>query len=161
MIPPSSLKKKINFIFIRSRCLTKNYCSKECFAADEAVHAVCCKNKQDVDKRKVKIGGKAKAEMVNQNLKAHQVSIQQHPQFQNDKYEVAHRLVTETLSKIKGLKVKEGQQKEEKDPKPVTTETSDEAISLTCVEEKNSFRPERGEEDVNSHNNRRQHWEQS
>ena len=63
----------------------------------------------------MKIGGKAKAEMVNQNLKAHQVSIQQHPQFQNDKYEVASRLVTETLSKIKGLKVKDGK-KEEKMP---------------------------------------------
>ena len=61
----TSLSKTINFIFPKSRCLTKNYCSKECFAADAAVHAVCCKNKQDVDKRKVKIGEMAKAEMVN------------------------------------------------------------------------------------------------
>ena len=57
--------KTINFILLRSRCLTKNYCSEECFTADEAVHAVCCKNKQEVDKRKVKIGGKAKAGLVN------------------------------------------------------------------------------------------------
>ena len=46
--------KTNNFICLRSLCLTKNYCSEECFAADEAVHAVCCKNKQDVDKKKVK-----------------------------------------------------------------------------------------------------------
>ena len=59
-----------------SRCLTKNYCSKECFAADEAVHVVCCKKKQEVDKRKVKIGGKAKAGVVNQNLQEFQVSTQ-------------------------------------------------------------------------------------
>ena len=98
--------------------MTKNYCSKECFAADEAVHAVCCKNKQDVDKRKVKIGGKAKAEMVNQKLQDLQVStqsFQSQQSFQNDYDEEAHRLVTETLSKIKGLKVKNGQ-KEEKMP---------------------------------------------
>ena len=99
---------------LRSRCLTKNYCSKECFTADEAVHAVCCKNKQDVDKRKVKIGGKAKAGVVNQKLQDFQVSTQQN--FQNDYDEEAYRLATETLSKIKGLKVKEGQQKEEKMP---------------------------------------------
>ena len=91
--------------------MTKNYCSKECFAADEAVHAVCCKNKQEVDKRKVKIGGKAKAGVVNQKLQDLQVSTQQH--FQNYYDEDAHRLVTETLSKIKGLKVKDGKKEEE------------------------------------------------
>ena len=106
-------RKTTNFILLRSRCLTKNYCSKECFTADEAVHAVCCKNKQDVDKRKVKIGGKAKAGVVNQKLQDLQVSTQQH--FQNYYDEDAHRLVTETLSKIKGLKVKDGK-KEEKMP---------------------------------------------
>ena len=110
----TSLSKTINFIFLRSRCLTKNYCSKECFAADEAVHAVCCKNKQDVDKRKVKIGGKAKAEMVNQNLQEFQVKFQQKIQNANCSDETS-KLMTETLSKIRGLKVKDGQ-KEEKMP---------------------------------------------
>ena len=100
--------KRINFIFLRSRCLTKNYCSKECFAADAAVHAVCCKNNQDVDKRKVKIGGKAKAEIVNQNLKAYQVKTQQRIQNVNCSEETS-KLFTETLSKIRGLKVKAGQ----------------------------------------------------
>ena len=102
-------KKTFNFIFLRSRCLTKNYCSEECFAADEAVHAVCCKNKQDVDKRKVKIGGKAKAEIVNQNLKEFQIQAQQ--EIRNLSEE-SRNLVTEALSKIKGLKVKDDKKKE-------------------------------------------------
>ena len=106
--------KTINFILLRSRCLTKNYCSPECFTADEAVHAVCCKNKQDVDKRKVKIGGKAKAGMVNQNLEAH--LIKAHQKIQNENYdEESRKLMTKALSKIRGLKVKDGQ-KEEKMP---------------------------------------------
>ena len=96
---------------LRSRCLTKNYCSTECFAADEAVHAVCCKNKQDVDKRKVKIGGKAKAEVVNQNLQWFQVRAQQDIQDGNCSEE-SRKMMTETLSKIRGLKVKDGQKKE-------------------------------------------------
>ena len=102
-------RKTINFILPRSRCLTKNYCSEECFAADEAVHAVCCKNKQDVDKRKVKIGGKAKAGIVNQNLEKFRNDAQQHV----NKYdEEARKVVTEVLSKIKGLKVKDAQKEE-------------------------------------------------
>ena len=104
----------MNFILPRSRCLAKNYCSKECFAADEAVHAVCCKNVQDVDKRKVKIGGKAKAEMVNQNLKKFQIEIQRDIQSEV-KCEKTRRLVTDALSKIKGLKVKDDK-KEKKMP---------------------------------------------
>ena len=67
---------------------------------------------QDVDKRKVKIGGKAKAEIVNQNLQAFQVKAQQN--IENESEET-RKLVTETLSKIRGLKVKDGQ-KEEKMP---------------------------------------------
>ena len=102
----------IIFILLRSRCLTKNYCSKECLAADEAVHAVCCKNKQDVDKRKVKIGGKAKAGIVNQNLEKFQNDAQQR---MNKHDEESRKVVTEVLSKIKGLKVKDAQ-KEEKMP---------------------------------------------
>ena len=104
--------KTINFIFLRSPCLTKNYCSKECFAADEAVHVVCCKNVQDVDKRKVKIGGKAKAGIVNQNLEKFQNDAQQR---MNKHDEESRKVVTEVLSKIKGLKVKDAQ-KEEKMP---------------------------------------------
>ena len=96
---------------LRSRCLTKNYCSKDCFVADEAVHADCCKNKQDVDKRKVKIGGKAKAGIVNQNLKAYQVKTQQRIQNVNCSEETS-KLFTETLSKIRGLKVKDCKKEE-------------------------------------------------
>ena len=96
---------------LRSRCLTKNYCSKECFTADEAVHAVCCKNKQDVDKRKVKIGGKAKAGIVNQNLQEFQVKTQQHIQNSNCP-EYTRKLMTDALLKIRGLKVKDGRKEE-------------------------------------------------
>ena len=92
--------------------MTKNYCSKECFAADEAVHAVCCKNKQEVDKRKVKIGGKAKAGLVNRNLEAYQVKTQQNIQNANFNEETS-KLMTDTLSKIRGLKVKDGKKEEE------------------------------------------------
>ena len=102
----TSLSKTINFIFLRSPCLTKNYCSKECFAADEAVHVVCCKNVQDVDKRKVKIGGKAKAEMVNKNLQHFQTEAQQQLKNENCSEETRKHM-TEALSKIKGLKVKD------------------------------------------------------
>ena len=107
-------KKTFNFIFLRSRCLTKNYCSEQCFTADEAVHAVCCKNRQDVDKRKVKIGGKAKAGMVNQNLEKFQTEAQQNIQSHLG-CEETRKLVTEALSKIKGLKVKDDK-KEKKMP---------------------------------------------
>ena len=63
----------------------------------------------------MKIGGKAKAEIVNQNLQKFQIQAQQ--KIQNDNFgEETRKLMTETLSKIKGLKVKEGQQKEEKMP---------------------------------------------
>ena len=99
----------IKFILPRSRCLTKNYCSEECFTADEAVHVVCCKNKQEVDKRKVKIGGKAKAGIVNQNLEKFQNDAQQR---MNKHDEESRKVVTEVLSKIKGLKVKDAQKEE-------------------------------------------------
>ena len=79
--------------------------------ADEAVHAVCCKNKQDVDKRKVKIGGKAKAEVVNQNLQEFQIQAQQIIQHENLSEE-SRDLMAEALSKIKGLKVKDGKKKQ-------------------------------------------------
>ena len=62
----------------------------------------------------MKIGGKAKAGLVNQNLEAHLIKAQQ--QIQNNNYdEESRKLMTEALSKIRGLKVKDGQ-KEEKMP---------------------------------------------
>ena len=55
----------------------------------------------------MKIGGKAKAEVVNQNLQEFQVRAQQ--KMQSGNYDVeSHKLVTEALSKIRGLKVKDG-----------------------------------------------------
>ena len=82
----------------RSICLTKNYCSKECSKADEAVHSVCCKNLLDVDKRKWKKGGQAKVEKANQNLDF----------FRRDCEKVPN--VNEVVDKMKKVKVK----KEEK-----------------------------------------------
>ena len=62
----------------------------------------------------MKIGGKAKAGLVNRNLQAYQVKAQQN--IKNGNFnEESSKLVTETLSKIRGLKVKDGQ-KEEKMP---------------------------------------------
>ena len=61
----------------------------------------------------MKIGGKAKAGLVNQNLEAHLIAQQK---IQNNNYdEESRKLMTEALSKIRGLKVKDGQ-KEEKMP---------------------------------------------
>ena len=54
----------------------------------------------------MKIGGKAKAEMVNQNLEKFQVKAQQNIQSHLE-CEETRRLVTEALSQIKGLKVKD------------------------------------------------------
>ena len=64
-----------------------------------------------MDKRKVKIGGKAKAEVVNQNLQEFQIQAQQIIQNENLSEE-SRDLMAEALSKIKGLKVKDGKKKE-------------------------------------------------
>ena len=48
----------------RSKCKTKYYCSKTCRRADEDVHKGCCKEGNQVDERKVKIGGKEKVEVA-------------------------------------------------------------------------------------------------
>ena len=67
-----------------------------------------------MDKRKVKIGGKAKAGLVNRNLQEYQVKTQQNLEKLNCSEETS-KLVTDTLSKIRELKVKDSQ-KEEKMP---------------------------------------------
>ena len=59
----------------------------------------------------MKIGGKAKAEAVNQNLQEFQIQAQQ--KIQNENFsEESRDLMTEALFKIKGLKVKDGKKKE-------------------------------------------------
>ena len=64
-----------------------------------------------MEKRKVKIKGKAKAEIVNQNLQKFQTQAQE--KIQNENFsEESRDLMTEALSKIKGLKVKDGKKKE-------------------------------------------------
>ena len=57
----------------RSKCRTKNYCSQVCRDADDAVHKVCCnpdEGERRIDERKVKIGGKDKAEAANAATKS-------------------------------------------------------------------------------------------
>ena len=53
----------------RSKCKTKYYCSKTCRRADEDVHKGCCKEGNQVDERKVKIGGKEKVEAAEAKMK--------------------------------------------------------------------------------------------
>ena len=60
----------------------------------------------------MKIGGKAKAGLVNRNLEAYQVKTQQNIQNANFNEETS-KLMTDTLSKIRGLKVKDGKKEEE------------------------------------------------
>ena len=55
----------------RSKSLTKNYCSKICWHADDAVHKVCCspdKELRQIEERKVKVGGKEKVEASNAGM---------------------------------------------------------------------------------------------
>ena len=59
----------------------------------------------------MKIGGKAKAEVVNQNLEAFRVKTQQDIQDGNCSEE-SRKMMTETLSKIRGLKVKDGKKQD-------------------------------------------------
>ena len=65
----------------------------------------------------MKIGGKAKAGIVNQNLQEFQVKTQQHIQNSNCP-EYTRKLMTDALLKIRGLKVKDGR-KEEKESMPM------------------------------------------
>ena len=58
----------------------------------------------------MKIGGKAKAEIVNQRLDEFQIKAA--PKIQDIKCQETKKLVTEALSKIKGLKVKDDKKKE-------------------------------------------------
>ena len=59
----------------------------------------------------MKIGGKAKAEVVNQNLQEFQVKTQRNIQNSNCP-EDTRKVMTEALFKIRGLKVKGGKKEE-------------------------------------------------
>ena len=80
----------------RSFCLTKNYCSQECRDADQAVHAFCCKNLLDVDKRKRKKGGKTKPEEAEQALKS---NVRQYYQCYPNAQQLDGKHLTEFVSK--------------------------------------------------------------
>ena len=53
----------------RSQCKTKNYCSKICRKGDDDVHKGCCKEGNQVDERKVKLGGMEKVEVAEALMK--------------------------------------------------------------------------------------------
>lgn len=62
-------------LIFRSECLTKNYCSKDCLLSDQAAHTVSCKfprSMDNVDQRKVKKDGRARAEKANKSLENYQ-----------------------------------------------------------------------------------------
>ena len=94
----------------RSFCLTKNYCSQECRDADQAVHTVCCKNLLDVDKRKWKGSGKAKAEEAEEALKTH---VSQYYQCYPNAQQLDGKHLTEYVSK-KGSQSRKGTDKGKK-----------------------------------------------
>ena len=95
-----------NTFIIRSFCLTKNYCGKECLKADLDVHTVCCKNLLDVDKRKRKKGGKEKEETASLNLEAFQTRSQLN--LHQDEHQTQ---LKEVVSNMKKMKVKEHKKK--------------------------------------------------
>ena len=90
-------------LFVRTYCLTKNYCGKDCLQADQAVHAVCCSNLMDVDRRKWKKGGKAKEENANKVLE----TFQDFSECDDIGIDVQTQAsLSEIVSKMKKVKVK-------------------------------------------------------
>ena len=90
-------------LFFRTYCLTKNYCGKDCLQADQAVHAVCCSNLMDVDRRKWKKGGNAKEENANKVLETFQTSDLDGVDVQT---QGTLKTLNEVVSKMKKVKVK-------------------------------------------------------
>ena len=89
--------------------MTKYYCCVECSKADEAVHAVCCKNSSQVNKWKVKKGGEARKEIANQNLEI----FKRNSQAMYERRDQAKVHFTEVMSKFKEIKLKGDQKKEQ------------------------------------------------
>ena len=90
-------------LLFRTYCLTKNYCGKDCLQADQAVHAVCCSNLMDVDRRKWKKGGKAKEENANKVLE----TFQDFSECDDIDIDVQTQAsLSEIVSKMKKVKVK-------------------------------------------------------
>ena len=92
----------------RSKCLRKNYCSPECSIADKAVHAVCCKNPAEVDKRKVRNNGDSRRKESNKELEEYKRQVTKVV----DEYKPeSASFVTEPMSKVKKMRLKEDRKK--------------------------------------------------
>ena len=85
----------------RSICLTKNYCSKGCSISDGAAHTVCCQDLLNVDKRKLKVGGKQKVEDADEKLEAWKAELLE---GEDEKFST---IFTEVVSKVKKVKLKD------------------------------------------------------
>ena len=92
----------------RSKCLRKKYCSPECSIADKAVHAVCCKNPAEVEKRKVRNNGDSRREESNKEVEEYKRQVIK--LVVEHKPEVAS-VYTEAMSKFKKMRLKEDRKK--------------------------------------------------
>ena len=89
----------------RSECLTKIYCSKDCLLSDQASHTLCCKiprSTDNVDQRKVKKDGRARAEEANKSLENYKRDgLARLQQLQQDQLEVQFSQVVDKVKKVK------------------------------------------------------------
>ena len=89
----------------RSECLTKIYCSKDCLLSDQASHTVCCKlprSMDNVDQRKVRKDGRARAEEANKSLENYKRDgLARLQQLQQDQLEVQFSQVVDKVKKVK------------------------------------------------------------
>jgi len=92
----------------RSICLKKNYCSPECSIADKAVHTTCCENPVEVEKRKVKNNGDSRRGNSNQQLEEYKRLVTQRAVEHGP---VLEHFVTEAMSKLKKMRLKEDRKK--------------------------------------------------
>ena len=92
-------------LIARSGCLTKNYCSKDCLLSDQAAHTVCCKlprSMDNVDQRKVKKDGRARAEEANKSLENYQRRAQANlQQIGQNMFEAQFSQVLDKVKKVK------------------------------------------------------------
>ena len=89
----------------RSDCLTRNYCGKDCLLSDQAAHAVCCKfprSMDNVDQRKVKKDGRARAEEANKSLENfHRRGQARLQELQLDQFDAQFSQVVAKVKKVK------------------------------------------------------------
>ena len=88
--------------------MKKNYCSPECSIADKAVHTTCCENPAEVEKRKVKNNGDSRRENSNQHLEEYKRLVTQRAVEHEP---VLEPFVTEAMSKLKKMRLKEDRKK--------------------------------------------------